>query len=99
MKYKAKIKYTRDKYRLVRHTDFLERGIIDSDGYIYGYYVDGAIVGKFTDLNDEYTNLEYWCEVDISTLELVKESIFGEHITNTAPRGYLDNLFIDDYFI
>ena len=45
MKYKAKIKYTRDKYRLVRHTGFLERGIIDSNGYIYGYYVDGAIVG------------------------------------------------------
>ena len=89
MKYKAKIKYTRDKYRLVRHTDFLEeREIIDSDGYIYGYYVDGAIVGNFTDLNDEYTNLQYWCEVDVDTLELVKES-----------TGYLDNLFIDDYFI
>ena len=88
MKYKAKIKYTRDEYKLVRHTDFLKRGIIDSNGYIYGYYVDGAIVGKFTDLNDEYTNLEYWCEVDISTLELVKKS-----------TGYLDNLFIDDYFI
>ena len=94
MKYKAKIKYTRDEYRLVIHTDFLERGIIDSNGYIYGYYVDGAIVGKFTDLNDEYTNLEYWCEVDISTLELVKKSIFGEHITNKAPRGYLDDYFI-----
>ena len=74
MKYKAKIKYTRDKYRLVRHTDFLEERGIDSDGYIYGYYVDGAIVGNFTDLNDEYTNLQYWCEVDVDTLELVEES-------------------------
>ena len=73
MKYKAKIKYTRDKYRLVRYTGFLERGIIDSDGYIYGYYVDGAIVGKFTDLNAEYTNLQYWCGVDVDTLELVEE--------------------------
>ena len=35
MKYKAKIKYIRDNYRLVRHTDFLEREIIDSNGYIY----------------------------------------------------------------
>ena len=75
MKYKAEIKYTRDKYKLVNHTDFLKRGIIDSNGYIYGYYVDGAIVGKFTDLNDEYINLEYWCEVDIDTLELVEKQI------------------------
>ena len=83
MKYKAKIKYTRDNRKLVRHTDFLKRGIIDSNGYIYGYYVDGAIVGKFTDLNDEYTNLQYWCEVDVGTLELVENWMGG-----------LDDLFI-----
>ena len=82
MKYKAKIKYTRDKLKIVRHTDFLERGIIDNNGYIYGYYVDGAIVGNFADLNDKYTSLEYWCEVDISTLELVEKQI-----------GEVDDLF------
>ena len=37
--------------------------------------MDGSIVGKFTDLNDEYTNLEYWCEVDVDTLELVEKWI------------------------
>lgn len=94
MKYKAKIKYTRDKRKLVRHTDFLERGIIDSNGYIYGYYVDGAIVGKFTDLNDEYTNLEYWCEVDINTLELVKESIWHD-----LEKHNHEHINLDDYFI
>ena len=88
MKYKAKIKYTRDKLKIVRHTDFLERGIIDNNGYIDGYYVDGAIVGNFADLNDEYTSLEYWCEVDVDTLELVKES-----------TDYLKNLSIYDLFI
>ena len=94
MKYKAKIKYTRDKLKLVRHTDFLERGIIDSNGYIYGYYVDGAIVGKFTDLNDEYTNLEYWCEVDVDTLELVEESIWHD-----LEKHNHEHINLDDYFI
>lgn len=45
---------------------------MDEDGYIHGWYVDGVIVGKFIDLNDEYATLEFWCPIDIETLEVVE---------------------------
>lgn len=41
---------------------------IDSEGYVTGYYVDGLIVGNFAEVNTEYTSLEWWCPVDVSTL-------------------------------
>lgn len=46
---------------------------IDKDGYVQGYYVDGYIVGDFVEANEEYTSLEWWCPVDVSTLKEVKE--------------------------
>ena len=45
---------------------------IDEDGYIVGWYVDGAIVGDFVEFDEEYTSLEFWCKVDVETLEVVK---------------------------
>lgn len=45
---------------------------LDKDGYIVGWYVDGAIVGEFVEFNEEYTVNEFWCKVDVETLEVVK---------------------------
>ena len=45
---------------------------IDKDGYLVGWYVDGAIVGKFVEFNEEYTANEFWCKVDVDTLEVVE---------------------------
>ena len=45
---------------------------IDEDGYIVGWYVDGAIVGKFVEFEDDYTSLEFWCNVDVETLEVIE---------------------------
>mgnify|MGYP003606142017 CR=1 FL=1 len=45
---------------------------IDKDGYIVGWYVDGAIVGKFFDFDEEYISLEFWCKVDVETLEVIE---------------------------
>ncbi|WP_321388694.1 hypothetical protein [uncultured Enterococcus sp.] len=47
---------------------------LDSEGYIHGYYVDGCIVGDFVEVTDEYAALEFWCEVDPDTLQVVKLS-------------------------
>lgn len=42
---------------------------LNSQGYVEGYYVDGFIVGDFIETNEEYTSLEWWCPVDVSTLK------------------------------
>ena len=45
--------------------------LVDDDGYIRGYYVDGYIVGKVADATDEYFNPEFWCPIDKSTLAAI----------------------------
>lgn len=45
---------------------------MDEDGFIVGWYVDGAIVGDFIEFNSEYTANEFWFKVDVDTLEAVK---------------------------
>lgn len=42
---------------------------VDAEGYVRGWYVDGFIVGEVIESTEEYINLEYWCPVDVSTLE------------------------------
>lgn len=41
--------------------------------YVYGWYVDGFIVGKVMDVDDEYIALEYWVPVDPGTVRLIEE--------------------------
>lgn len=69
MKFKAKPKvmgYEYDFYDwLLENTDV--------DGYIHGYYVDGHIVGKFVEVNNEYTHLEYWVPIQKDTLEEMEQ--------------------------
>lgn len=42
--------------------------------YVYGWYVDGFIVGKVMDSDDEYIALEYWVPVHSETVCLVEEA-------------------------
>ena len=42
--------------------------------YVYGWYVDGFIVGQVMDSDDEYIVLEYWVPVDPETVCLVEEA-------------------------
>ena len=49
--------------------------------YVYGWYVDGFIVGKVMDYHDEYIDLEYWVPVDPETVCLVHET------SNGLPHG------------
>lgn len=46
---------------------------VDEEGYVQGFYVDGFIVGGFVEVNEEYTSLEWWCPVDVSTMKEVAE--------------------------
>ncbi len=41
--------------------------------YVYGWYVDGFIVGEVIEANDEYIAIEYWVPVDPETVRLVEE--------------------------
>lgn len=41
---------------------------------MYGWYVDGFIVGEVIEANDEYIALEYWVPVDPETVCLVEEA-------------------------
>lgn len=42
---------------------------LDADGYIHGHYVDGFIVGPVVESTDEFINFEYWCPIDIETIQ------------------------------
>ncbi len=46
--------------------------------YVYGWYVDGFIVGKVMDYDDEYIALEYWVPVDPETVCLVDKEVGHE---------------------
>ena len=69
MMFKAKIV---DIDKCIKDTDFVikgkEQGYIDENNYVYGYYVDGYIVGPITYVGDDHIDMEYWCKVDPDTV-------------------------------
>lgn len=69
MMFKAKII---DIEKLIKDTDFVikgkEQGYIDENNYVYGYFVDGYIIGPVVDVGDDHIDLEYWCKVDPDTV-------------------------------
>lgn len=77
MMFKAKIV---DIDKCIKDTDFVikgkEQGYIDENNYVYGYYVDGYIVGPVVDLGDDHIDLEYWCKVDPDTVIEVESPEF-----------------------
>lgn len=43
-------------------------GIEHDNGWVYGYYVDGYIVGPVVESTEEYIALEWWCPVHRETV-------------------------------
>lgn len=70
MKYKAKILDDLGKEEFIESGK--KEGWIDKNNYIYGWYVDGYIVGPIIDVGDDHIELDYWCKVDKSTLEVIR---------------------------
>ena len=70
MKFRAKPLFEKDELEDDLKKEFAD--FLDKDGYIFGWYVDGAMVGKFIDFDEEYTSLEFWCKVDVETLEVIE---------------------------
>lgn len=70
MKFRAKPLFEQGEYEDDFKKEFAD--FIDEDGYIVGWYVDGAIVGKFVEFDEEYISLEFWCKVDVDTLEVIE---------------------------
>ena len=70
MKFRAKPLFEEDENEDDFRKEFTD--FLDKDGYIVGWYVDGAIVGKFVEFDSEYTVNEFWCRVDVDTLEVVE---------------------------
>ena len=69
MKFKAKAAHTINQLKIYgMHDHEAHLG----DGWVQGYHVDGYIVGRFIEVNNEYTSLEYWIPVDKSTLQIVE---------------------------
>ncbi|ARE09505.1 hypothetical protein [Lactococcus lactis] len=45
--------------------------LLDDEGYVHGYYVDGYIIGGIAEVTDEYFQPEFWCPIDKSTLAAI----------------------------
>lgn len=77
MRFKAKPAYERnqDLKNGIHGTEPFEGfyDILDADGYVRGYYVDGYIVGKVSEVTDEYFLPDFWCPVDKTTLVKIGE--------------------------
>ena len=71
-KFKAKPAYERHQELAISFLDdepfegFYD--LLDADGYVMGYYVDGYIIGKIAEVTSEYFYPEFWCPIDKSTL-------------------------------
>lgn len=67
MKFRAKPIYDDQDWEA---QPFLE-DLIDEEGYIQGYYVDGYIVGEVIESTDEYITLSFWWPVDKESVEVI----------------------------
>lgn len=76
MKFKAKPAYKRYQGVVIGFQDEPFEGyydLLDTDGYVSGYYVDGYIIGKIAAVTDEYFQPDFWCPIDKSTLVKIGE--------------------------
>ena len=80
MKFKAKPKLS--AMQQLEEEPFNQFGLIkdylDEEGYVHGWYVDGYIVGKMLEANEEYCVLEFWCPIDKSTLAAIGNEGSGD---------------------
>lgn len=75
MKFKAKPVYEAPTETIIGYEE-LEPfegfyDLLDDEGYVHGYYVDGYIIGGIAEVTDEYFHPEFWCPIDKSTLAAI----------------------------
>ena len=75
MKFKAKPAYEAPTETIIGYEE-LEPfegfyDLLDDEGYVHGYYVDGYIIGGIAEVTDEYFQPEFWCPIDKSTLAAI----------------------------
>lgn len=69
--------------------------LLDEEGYVHGYYVDGYIVGDIAEVTEDYIHLEYWVPIEKDTLTQVEKEeqkyivVFGKSIYNTTTYGQI----------
>lgn len=71
MKFRAKVDESKISVWDAEWTDFCEDGIIDEEGYITGWYVDGFILGDVVEADSETIIFGYWVPVLRETVGLV----------------------------
>lgn len=49
------------------------KDILDSEGYVHGWYADGYILGDVVEVDPEYIIHEFWIQIDKKTLMLDAE--------------------------
>ncbi|MEK0398607.1 hypothetical protein [Tetragenococcus halophilus] len=83
MKFKAKPKerFDASEELLLDLMDFL-----DEDGYVQGWYVDGFILGRIEESQEDFICPEFWVDIDTSTLL----PVFQNESEKEMLRGYLN---------
>ena len=73
MKFKARSIYTEN---LLKSLGMYHHPAHKGDGWFEGYYVDGYIVGGFSNLTSDKSELEFWVPIIRDTLTEVEEEKF-----------------------
>lgn len=73
MRFKAKPTKELTKETVDEDLWYFMKEYVDDEGYVYGWYVDGYIVGGMVEENEDYCSLEYWVPVIKDTVVLVEE--------------------------
>lgn len=71
MKFRAKPEAGIFKEIEVGELDWLY-DLLDKDGFVTGYYVDGYIVGDIVEAEEEYLSFEFHIPIQKETLEAVE---------------------------
>lgn len=53
----------------INQQDLDFHSIPHNNGWIEGYYIDGYIVGGIIEANSECVTHEWWCPIEVNTLE------------------------------
>ncbi len=65
--------------------------------YVYGWYVDGFIVGEVIEANEEYIAIEYWIPVEPETVCIVGEIKMPRFNVERNGKWACFSTVIDDF--